>query len=114
MTFLLKVFSFPLVDHFLDYLYPFSVTIAFVIFMYVQPKIISGTITIKQAGAELGQAQFSYQLDTGLVWNLAHLFAYFLTCLQVFLRTCLIACFFTCLLALVANLFTCLLACLLD
>ena len=69
---------------------------------------------MKQAGAELGQAQFSYQLDTGLVWNLAHLFAYFLTCLQVFLRTCLIACFFTCLLALVANLFTCLLACLLD
>ena len=65
---------------------------------------------IRQAGAELGQARISYQLDTGLVWNLANPFAYFLTCLQVFLHTCLIASFFTCLLA---YLFTCLLACLL-
>ena len=50
----------------------------------------------EQAGAELGQAQFSYQLDTGLVWDLTHLFAYFLTCMQVFLCACLLACFLTC------------------
>ena len=49
--------------------------------------------TIKQAGAELGQAQFSYQLDTGLVWNLTHPYAYFLTCLiGCLLFTCLLPC----------------------
>ena len=44
----------------------------------------------KQAGAELDQAQFSYQLVTGVGWNLAHFLDYVLTCclLTFYLLTC--------------------------
>ena len=64
----------------------------------------------KQAGAELGQAQFSYQLITGLVFIRACLFPYFLTGLLAYLvlMSYYYACLHTC------SLLVCFLACFLT